>query len=417
MKFGLKQKLLSAVILTLLMIALILWFSNQNIAQLSADINLSKDLSKMEQLVDLMREQSQQYDQNAPRDYESYYRDLKVFYAQLQENTGSLQRMINQSAHDYYNRNSTTNMLLDAQLIEQNNQAFQAMEQALMTFTQGFREKIGDDPEEPRLEWGNDYILADDSGLFGQIITTHEVFEELVQAQQQATVRFNWLAVGLIGLLLMLLYVWFNQSVIKRVIRVANACREVALGNYGLKIKDASDDEIGQLVGDFNQLSGRSHSILSLLQQLHAAPTPQHAMEVIKTETQAIVNVSNSYFLTPKKDSYAVQLIASNQPQKGLIGKTLVPVDSTIDGIEQRDHIHISDVLAHTISHQQAHFAKYLLNQVNANALLVIKLRLQHKTGLMLFTKNSKQGFDESHIQTLLSLAPLFANTLLRTPA
>ncbi|WP_223786901.1 HAMP domain-containing protein [Marinicella meishanensis] len=413
MTFGLKQKLLSAVTLALVVISLILWFSNQNIAQLSADINLSKDLSKLEQLIDLMQEQSTQYDQNAPRDYESYNRDLKVFYTQLQENLASMRQMINQSAHHYYNRNSTTNVLLDSMLLEQNNQAFQQMEQALGTFTQGFAEQIGDDPEEPRLEWGNDYILADTAGLFGQIETTHRVFEDLVQAQQKATVRFNWLAVGLVALLLLLLYVWFNQSIVKRIIRVAKACREVSLGNYGLKIKDASEDEIGQLVADFNQLSGRSQSILSLLKQLHAAPSQQHAMEVIKTETQAIVNVSNAYFLTPKKDSYAVQLIASNQAQKGLLGKTLVPIDSTIDGIEQQDHIHIEDVLAHTIANQQAHFAKYLLNQVNANAILVIKIKQQHQTGLLLFTKKSKRGFDESHIQTLLSLGPLFANALL----
>ncbi len=413
MKFGLKQKLITTGALALLLIALILWFSNQAITQLSSDITLSKDMSKMEQLVDLMKEQSVQYGENAPRDYESYNRDLKVYFSQLQENITSLEQMVNQSAFDYYNRNSTTNVLIDGMLIEKNNQGFKQMEQALATFQQGFNEQIGDNPEEPRLEWGNDYILADESGLFSQIEMAHMNFEDLVLAQRQATINFNWLAMGLITLLLILMYLWFNQSIVKRIIRVAQACREVSLGNYGLKIKDQSEDEIGQLVADFNQLSGRSQSILSLLNQLHAAPTKQHAMEVIRTETQAIVNVSNAYFMAPKKDSFSVELIASNQSQKGLMGKTLVPIDSTINGIEDHEFIHIDDVLSHTIKNQQAHFAKYLLNQVNANSILVIRIKLQHKSGLLLFTKNNKRGFDEAHIQTLLSLAPLFANALL----
>ncbi len=413
MKFGLNQKMITMGTLVLLLVFVILWFSNRSITQLSADIELSKEMSKMGQLVESMKVQSIQYGENAPRDYESYNRDLKVYFSQLQENLSTIEQLVSQTSHSYYNRNTSTNLLIDAMLVEENNQAFAQMEQLHQVFKQGFKEQIGDNPEEPRLEWGNNYILGDDSGLFAQISTTNMNFEKLVNAQRQATINYTWIAIGLIALLLLLMLIWFNQTIVKRVIRVANACREVALGNYGLKVNDSSQDEIGQLVDDFNQLSGRSKSILTILNQLQTAPSKQHALEVIRVETQSIVNASNAYFLTPKKDSFAVELISSNQPQKGLLGKTLVANDSTIDGIAAKAHIAISDVLSHTIKDNNSHFAKYLLNQVNANAILVLKLSQGGKIGLLILTKNSKQGFKEEHIQTLESLSSLFASALL----
>ncbi len=413
MTFGLNKKLMTMGVITLLFVALILWFSNQGITQLSSDIRLSKDMSNMQQLVQLMREQSSQYKQNAPRDYESYNRDLKVFFTQLQDNLSVLSAQVESAAHQYYNRSASAEILLDGMLVEKNIQSFKTMEQAWTAFEQGFQEQIGDNPEEPRLEWGNEYILNDTSGLFASISSAHMNFESLVEAQRKATVKFNWFAIVLIAGVMVLLFIWFNQTIVKRVIRVAKGCREVALGNYGLKIKDQSQDELGQLVQDFNHLSGRSKSILSLLNQLHIAPTKQQALEVIRQESQAIVNVASVYLLLPQKDAFAVNLIASNQPQEGLKGKALLANDTTIENIHLHEYLILNDVLSHTVSNKQAHFAKYLLNQVNANSVLSLPIKSHNKSGVLIFTRNSKQGFDETHIQTLISLSPLFASALL----
>ncbi len=413
MKYGLNMKFFTVGTIVLILSFGILWLSNRAITQLSEDIELSKQMSKLEQLVELTKEQSIQYDQNAPRDYESYNRDLKVYFSQLQENLSTINNLVNQTSHSYYNRNNSTNFLIDGMLIENNNQSFKQMQQRQQQFELGFLEQIGDNADEPRLEWGNNYILSDESGLFSQISTTHMNFEDLVTAQRQATVNFNWLAISLIASMLLLMFIWFNRTIVSRVIKVAGACREVALGNYGLKLKDSSNDEIGQLVEDFNQLSGRSKSILVILNQLQLAPSKQHALDVIRTETQSIVNTSNAYFLTPKKDSFLVSLVSSNQPQKGLLNKALISNDTTIDGISSKSYITITDILSHTIANQNAHFSKYLLNQVNANSILVLKLSLAGKSGLLLLTKNSKTGFNEEQIATLESLSSLFANALL----
>ncbi|MCX7553207.1 HAMP domain-containing protein [Marinicella sp. S1101] len=413
MKFGLNQKLMTVGTLALLIMAAILWFSNRGITQLSTDITLSKEMSNMQQLVNLMQEQSTQYKQNAPRDYESYNRDLKVFFTQLQDNLSTLKTQVESVAHQFYNRSSTTDLLLDGMLIEKNSQSFIAMEQASEIFDRGFREQIGDNPDEPRLEWGNDYILNDTSGLFSSISSAHLNFEALVEAQRKATVKFNWLAIGLIGLVMLLLFFWFNQTIVKRVIRVAKACREVALGNYGLRINDNSQDELGQLVEDFNHLSGRSKSILNLLNQLHIAPSKQQALEVIRQESRAIVNVSGVYLLLPNKESFACSLIASDQPQEELVGKSLLSNDTTIENILSKEYVLLSDLLSHTVSNKQAHFSKYLLNQTHAHSVLSLPIKSHNKSGVIVFTRNSKQGFQETQIQSLVSLSPLFAKALL----
>lgn len=402
-------------LLVLSLFLTLMWLSNQVIKQFSDDIELSKNLSQLEQLVDLMTESSKKYQQNAPRDYESYNRDLKVFYARLKDNIASLNELTEKSTHDYFNRKATAGFLVQSEIRIQNQQSFKQLVSLKQEFDKGYKEQIGDNIEEPRLEWANDFIVNDSSGLFAQVKDSNRKFQALLQAHKKATFSFNNMVSVVIAIVFIVLLFWINQTIVKRILRVAKACKEVSLGNYGLQVKDKHTDEIGRLVKDFNLLSSRLKSVLSILNELNNSHNQQQALNVIKKETQTLIDASSLYLLTPKNKGYAIKSYASTIAKNDITSKELMMDDSCVDWIgTEKDYLLINDVLAHTISHKNSHMAKYLLHSTNANSILVIKISDKDHQGLLLIGKSEKNGFSEQHAETLNSLNSLFGRSLLQ---
>jgi len=414
MKLGLNQKIIVAGIMVITIFMLMFWFSNKLIFQLTEDIEESNDLSQLHQLTVLMTDTATQYDQNAPRDYESYNRDVKVYYGRLKDYLSTLADSIEKAEDDYYNRSTFGNILLDGGLIEQNDNNFKQLPVLHQQFIAGFNEKLGDNEEEPRLEWGNDYILADESGLFAHIAQTDTQFQDLVVAHRSATQQFNkYVSLALIVVLLLLI-LWFNQSIVKRIIKVAKGCRQVAEGDFGFQIQDKGSDEINQLVQDFNQLSSRSKSILSMLGALQTVHSRQEALDVIRKETQLMINSTALLLVRPNGSVQTIEHISpDSQNQEGLGGKQLAADDSCLQWNDGADFLHIGDVLSHTVKFKNAHLAKYLLHNMNVNSLLALSISNKDDNGILIFAKKQKKGFNQQQINTLQSLSSLFATALL----
>ena len=414
MKLGLNQKIIVAGVIVISIFMLMFWFSNKMIFQLTEDIEQSNDLSQLNQLTVLMTDSANQYDQNAPRDYESYNRDVKVYYGRLKEYLDTLSTSVEKAQDDYYNRSTFGNVLMDRSLIEQNSNNFKQLSVLHQQFSTGFSEQLGDNQDEPRLEWGNDYILADESGFFAHVAQTNTQFQELVVAHRNATQQFNkYVSLALI-VVLILLILWFNQSIVKRIIKVARGCRQVARGDFGFQIQDKGRDEINQLVKDFNQLSSRSKSILSMLGALQTVHSRQEALDVIRTETQLMINPTALFLVRANGSIQIIENVSpESQSQDGLAGKQLAADDSCLMWDDAADFLHVEDILSHTVKFKNAHLAKYLLHNMNINSLLALNIRNKDDSGILLFAKKQKKGFNQQQISTLQSLSSLFASALL----
>ena len=414
MKFGINKKVSLMSLFILVLFISLMWFSNNVIKQLTDDIELSKSLSQLQQLVELITESSNKYQQNAPRDYESYNRDLKVFYTRFKDNIINLDQLSEKVTHNFFNRKTTASFLVSSHIKNINQDTFKSLVVLKLEFDKGLKEKIGDNEDEPRLEWANDYILGDTLNYFHQVHQANNNFEELLLAYKQATFRFNNLVSLIIVTVFIALIFWINQNIVKRILRIANACKEVSLGNYGLQLKDKKTDEIGLLVGDFNQLSYRLKSILSILSELNNTNNEHQALNVIKKETQKLIGATSLYLLTPKHKTYTIKSVAPDNSQNNLNEKDLVEDDSCLSWIgSEKQFLLINDILAHTISNKSSHMSKYLLHANNINSLLVLKIINKKNTGLLLITKTEKNGFSEQQAETLNSLSSLFGRSLL----
>ena len=308
----LNQKLLIANLIVILIVISLLWFSSRIALQVSMDVESSKKIVQANQLNGLMTTQAEQYKQNAPRDYESYYRDVKVYYTNLQGNLDNLDELVNSIVFDYFNRNTTTNIILDSALVSKNNEAFRAMENSYNNFKSEIRTQIGDNDEEPRLEWASEFITGDETDLLSSMNAVNSSFDELVANQRKSTVTYNYWLMAIFALLMLALMVWFNKEIVNRIIKVGRACREVAKGDYGFKVRDDKNDEIGQLAHDFNLLSSHSNSIISIFEKLSESNSGQQSINLMRSETQSFVNSSHVFLLKEKQGKHTVDLISSN---------------------------------------------------------------------------------------------------------
>jgi len=111
-------------------------------------------------------------------------------------------------------------------------------------FVGGLWEKLGDNSEEPRLEWGAAY-LAEQAPI-------------LSAAAQLA-----------------------EQTLTK------NAAAHVAEGEFGTRLEDASQDELGAFSRAFNGLSSPTRLVLGVLDRMPDSATPEQAFATLWSESRA----------------------------------------------------------------------------------------------------------------------------------
>jgi two-component system, OmpR family, sensor histidine kinase BaeS len=75
-----------------------------------------------------------------------------------------------------------------------------------------------------------------------------------IEFSNQQIRGFNMIAIG-IALLAFILSFPLARYLVSRINTIAGGTRELALGNYGIRIPETSSDELGKLSSDFNQLA------------------------------------------------------------------------------------------------------------------------------------------------------------------
>ncbi len=71
------------------------------------------------------------------------------------------------------------------------------------------------------------------------------------------SIRYAAATAGVTALLIVVLIVYFRNTMIAQIMRIEKGAREVSEGNYGVKIPVVSEDEIGRLSAYFNEMTRR----------------------------------------------------------------------------------------------------------------------------------------------------------------
>ncbi len=386
--------------------------SNQLRQELSAWYNSSLELerqtSALEQLAD-------HYKRNAPRDYDSYNRDVRVFYQQFLQ---ALQTLDNATAVQHQLQPTFAATLpgwpTATSLAAQ--QTANHWQHQWQQFQQGFTQALGN-PKEPRLEWAAEHVLKNSAelGVLNQQLQNAIKDAEMELTQRQAQGQ-QWVMIALIALVLMLLAL-LSWRVVRPMVRTARACEQVALGHYGLQIKEDGSAETRQLQQAFNQLSARSKLMLDLVKNIHQpADTHSKLAQLFDSGRSALginwlglVNIEANSIKLSHSAPAALDMDWHHRhisPHKAL-GQELL---SSFD----KQWLSLSDIRQLAISRHDERFLRELHKNTLATQVVGYPFRCpQHKQFILLFSTRQKTGFDQQQTELIRTLVPLMADALL----
>lgn len=260
------QFIFGASLLVLCMV--LLTVSQQQAANLQNQLrDWQGTVSKLELDVASLQQQAQHYKLNAPRDFESYNRDVAVFYQQFQQLLNTISQGIQQAdvpanaLNDYAGYDA---LFSDGSKIEQAIQQQASFKLFWDTFLKNLNEEIGS-PQEPRLEWAADHIISTQTNLSKRI---DSLYQTVAQANQWFSNRyqvFSWVVSASVLVFMSVILVLFAQYIVRPIVSTTKVCQEVAAGQYGKKVNVNGIAEAKQLQEAFNDLSSRSKLLMDML--------------------------------------------------------------------------------------------------------------------------------------------------------
>jgi methyl-accepting chemotaxis protein len=151
------------------------------------------------------------------------------------------------------------------------------------------------------------------TGNWGFVVVAPDA--EMLAGMNQ--MRVTLIVVGIIGLLIMVAWIWFVSNRITRpIVRISEAANQIASGDLALKLQVQDDDEIGVTVVAFNKMVAYLNEMAEVAQKvaggdLTAKVRPQSAADILGTAFALMLN--NLHASLGKVDETAQTLLDSSR--------------------------------------------------------------------------------------------------------
>ncbi|MFT7558113.1 MAG: HAMP domain-containing protein [Flavobacteriales bacterium] len=376
------------------------------------------DLNKLARDIVGLRVQGETYKQNAPRDYDSYFRDVALYYQQFHAGFDSVVGD-HQRLQDHFS--TLKEQLLWMGLAGDSAASLNEIEKldtTMKKFEAEFSEKLGS-KEEPRLEWAADVISVSLPEIDRSIQKTIDAFQAEVKNYKSRSELSAYVLSGLLVIVAVLFSFWFLAAVVQRLRRAADSCQRIADGDFSFEIPSEGNDELGNLVNSFRSVSSRFNIVLSLMDELSTSRTPQQSVD-------KILAICGGYFgihwmgLFYAEVNHDVRLVAASPTStlKRWFTRPLKAEGANLASIITR-HIAlgepwiINNVKDFSVDTEDSRLLRELIQDTHAQNLFGIPLPSQGGRGAMLVlaSRGDKMLAGRSG-EFLFKLSPLMVNRL-----
>ncbi len=363
---------------------------------------------------------SKVYNANATRDYESYNRDVQVFLKRLlldmdhfTETLESLsERKINE-AQDIVP--SVLQALLGQKIGKpQLKIAIVTTARQWERYYAGFKQKLGENKDEPRIEWGVEHLLTHGPEIKKAVSKLETTYENYLNEQAALATKMSQIGMFIIALLGLFGLIWFHYKITKRIGQTAQACARVANGDFGYTLPLKGNDELTVLSSSFNLLSSRSEMVLSLLSQLQTAKNESEALNIIARTsgnylpiawcaTASFLDNSDIQIRTalPHTTLVSVEAVISNLNH---LGKLIQP------SLVQGKGIILSNLQTMAAEHPKDPHLNAMAKLIKLQSVLCLPMNTSNWQGI-LFLGTRSSTYQKHHKEFMEVLSPLMANS------
>ncbi len=376
-------------------------------------------ITQLQQQLSHVLDRSQYYKKNAPRDFESYNRDVALFYNDIVKQILNLDKGFNALW------NSDEQPLSDSIL-------FAFSENIKMDFDKGyillkkwnvlvsdFNSALGYDKKNPRLEWGSDKLITKLPYFINDLTQWLEQYH-LIQDHKAAFLKKTIISLLIIATFLSLSGIfWVYQKLLKRVGKTVIACKRVADGEYGYQIHNTHNDEIGQLIEAFNYLSCRTQAVLAMVDQVAHAQSNQQLLAAI-SDQQQLMNSSWMGLMLMTDDKSILHLVATTNDKdlknwnfKNILlnkGKFGTLVNSSLNSNKS---LVVSDASLLSVEDPHARFIRAMTMQTSCNSFAIVPIASSGRSlGALVLGCKEKSKCNMEDLQLLENLNELIGSRL-----
>lgn len=292
----------AALALLLVLFAFIAVFAFGHIQQHRDDNAALQLAGRLEVAAQQLAFQGMNYKENAPRDYETYYRDVRLYYQDLMAQVRAFDRIMMGfgSGHlppDLTGLERPVMPMLDAR----GRAALQRLERVWQDYRAGLMDKLGDDPAEPRLEWASEFVIANreqlETATMALVSETQRVVAERLERINQA----NRIGLSVMLALALVTVLWFVLRVMRPLRLALDGFRQVARGDFGHQIRVGGVTELSEMTDAFNHLSARLHRLFRLIDRLQQGSDLTETLDFVREEFGALLPLDwvGALFITP----------------------------------------------------------------------------------------------------------------------
>lgn len=358
------------------------------------------------------------YANNPPRDFAPYKRDLIIFYPEFMKDLDAFDKQVLHIAR--VERELPRNIIQSSNKILRT--SIQNLQSDWLLFKQGFQSKLGINPNEPRLEWGANYVQENQAlinSITGMLIVT---IENAIQTQLNTNKQLSHIAMSGAGALLILGVFWFYFRVIRRIMLTVKGCQRVAQGDFGYQLSTKGNDELSALAQAFNTLSSRTRFILTMLTKMHRHASAESKVDSLWQEAGEYLPIQWLGLWQINRDDNSLELMSMrcDRPMRNIAKKALIKVttfDQHLLSLSKKTTPTKYDNLAESAtSIPNAKLMRELLKIGLLKSLMIVPLISDDGwEGLIVFVASNAAAYSDEQVELMGNLAPYMANGFSQT--
>ena len=362
--------------------------------------------------------QAMRYQENAPRDYPSYYRDLRLYFEDLKNARAELTRVIDAFANNRVDRAVTgRSMAMKPDLPPHSLAIARELGEAWRAFLTQLDERTGPDPTEPRLEWAATWIVENHAplGEIAERLTTTLADDVAARAARANLVNRLLLVAAL--LVAIATFAWFHLRVLSPLGVAVNGFRLVANGDFAHKVPVVHNNEIGWLADSFNRLSERMDSLRKLLTRLEQGADLESMLRTLSESLPTFIPVDWIGVLVfgPDGRIHLEKAFSDGKPEN--IGELSFEPERTLleECINSREPLHIPDVRDMAALSDAYVFLRQLAQLGRRDAIFLPIGSAPNLHGVAVFANRYPNSYRSEHLELLRNLGVLLGVSLGRT--
>jgi signal transduction histidine kinase len=415
---SLKAQVVIAIALLTGLFAASAFYSMHVIDQQHSDDTLLQLATRLQYGQQQLAVQAMRYRDNAPRDYPSYYRDLRLYFVDLQRTRAELDEIIGAFEHDHFGRRLVgEDMAMQPHLPPASRAIVAQLAGVWRNFTLGLDERIGDDTAAPRLEWAAEWISERGHELEQEITRLLDTLQAEVARRAALANRVNRLLLALALLVALGTGLWFYWRVIDPLATAVKGFRVVANGDFAHQVPVSNDDEIGALATTFNQLSARLDALRRLLTRLEQGGDLAATLRTLSETLPNLLPVDWIAVLMVTADGRIQLQQAFSDGSPDPLGQLSFENEGTLlaECIDTHQPLHIADVAATSGLSERFVFLRQLLALGRRDALFLPVNASGGIKGVAVFASRYPNSYQTEHLELLRNIGVLLGVSLGRT--